>query len=161
MNNDNSDILKNLEFLVTKSRELRQEQLNSYEGANSKAGILISISSLLIPIALSFISSANTTLYIKILTIFPTALMILALIYLLKVLLPKELDHGFNFDQFEGQIDKPAKDLLLFEIGANRSSYRLNVPIVNAQNKHFKFGVKLIFCSALILFILVTVSLFV
>ena len=61
-----------------------QEQLKSYESANSKAGILISISALLIPISISFISGTDTVLCIKVLTIIPTALMILALINRLK-----------------------------------------------------------------------------
>jgi len=153
------DVDKNLDFLVAKSRELLQEQLKSYESSNSKAGVLISISSLLIPIALSFISSANTLFYIKILTILPTALMILALSFLLKVLMPKGLDNGFNFEQFEKIINGTHNKLLLFEIGANKDSYYQNSPIVKKHNRNFKAGVILISISAIILFILITISL--
>lgn len=160
MENKELDI-KNLEFLVTKSRDLIQEQLKSYESAYNKAGILISISSLLIPIAITFISTSNTVFIIKIFTIIPTALMIIALIYLLKVLKPKGLDHGFNFKQFDKQLDKSYTDLLLYEIGANRDSYDDNTPIVIRQNRNFKTGISLIFISAILLFILVSTSLFV
>jgi len=153
--------LNNLEFLVLKSRDLLQEQLKSYESANNKAGILISISSLLIPITITFISGSDTLLFIKYLTIFPIGLMIIALIFLLKVLMPKGLDHGFNFGQFEKQINNNYKDLLLYEIGANRDSYAYNTKIVTRQNKNFKKGIKLIFSSAIIIFVIVTVSLFI
>jgi len=153
--------LKNKEFLVTKSRDLIQEQLKSYESAYNKAGILITISSLLIPIAISFISKSDTVFIIKIFTIIPTATMIIALIYLLKVLKPKGLDHGFNFSQFDDQLKKSYADLLLYEIGANRDSYKDNTPIVKRQNGNFKTGIILIFISAILLFTLVSTSLFV
>jgi len=159
MDNPEIDENKNFEFLVVKSRELLQEQFKSYESANSKAGILISISALLIPIALSFISNSDTPEYVKILTIIPTTLMILALTYLLKVLLPKGLNIGFNFDQFERLINDPYKDLQLFEIGANKDSFNSNKPIVKTQNRNFKTGVKLVFTSAIILLVLITASL--
>lgn len=154
------EIKDNLEFLVVKSRDLLQEQLKSYESANNKAGILISISSLLIPIAVTFISSSDSLIVIKYLTILPTLLMIIALIYLLRVLMPKGLDHGFNFEQFETQLNNNYNDLLLYEIGANRDSYSDNMVIVSRQNKNFKSGIKLIFSSSIIIFVLVTVNLF-
>ena len=160
MDNTENDIIKSLDFLVIKSRELLQEQLNSYESSNSKAGVLISISSLLIPIALSFISNANTLLCIKILTIIPTAAMILALSFLLKVLMPKGLDHGFNFEQFDRLVNNSHQDLLLYEIGANKDSYNANSSVVKMQNRNFKTGIILIFSSSIILFILITISLF-
>jgi hypothetical protein len=47
MSNSENEI-KNLEFLVVKSRELLQEQLKAYENYTSKSGILISVSSLFI-----------------------------------------------------------------------------------------------------------------
>lgn len=152
--------MKNLEFLVIKSRELLQEQLKSYESANNKAGILISISALLIPISVGYISNANTIIFVKFLIIIPITLMIVALIYLLKVLMPKGLDHGFNFEQFDNQVNKSYKELLIYEISANKSSYRDNVDIVIKQNRNFKKGIKLIFSSAILIFTLVTVSLF-
>ena len=155
------EILDNLEFLVIKSRDLLQEQLKSYDSANTKAGVLISISALIIPIAIAFISSSDTLPIIKYLTIIPIVLMIIALIFLLKVLMPKGLDHGFNFAQFQKQIDNTHKDLLLYEIGANQDSYADNDPIVKRQNKNFKTGIKLIFCSTIIVFVIVTISLFV
>ena len=151
----------NLEFLVIKSRDLLQEQLKSYESANNKAGILISISALLIPIAVTFISSSDSLTIIKYLTILPTILMIIALTYLLRVLIPKGLDHGFNFNQFDNQLNKTHKEVLLYEIGANRDSYSDNIDIVVRQNRNFKTGVKLIFSSAILIFTLVTASLFI
>lgn len=160
MNNDEEETLDKLKFLVEKSRSLLQEQLKSYESAIIKAGVLISISALLTPIAITFISSTETLPTIKYLTIIPAFLMIIALIYLLSVLKPKSLDHGFNFEQFENQIENTYKGLLLFEIGANREAYSDNIKIVNRQNRYLKTGIKYIVRSAILIIIIVIANLF-
>ncbi|MCG8412087.1 MAG: hypothetical protein MI739_12475 [Bacteroidales bacterium] len=77
MNIEENEIIKNAEFLASKSKDLLQEQLKSYENANTKAGVLISISTLLIPIAITFISSLEVIDWIKYLTVIPTALILL------------------------------------------------------------------------------------
>ena len=86
--------------------------------------------------------------------------MIIALVYLLRVLMSKGLYYSFNFEQFDLQIKNTYIGLLLYEIGANRDSYCDNRAIVSKQNKNFNTSIKLIFISAIIIFILVTVSLF-
>lgn len=158
--NEDDVKLDNLKFLVEKSRILLQEQLKSYESAIIKAGIFISISGLLIPILATFISITETLPIIKYLTIIPTFLMIVALAYLLCVLMPKELDHGFDFEQFDNQLENTYEGLLLFEIGANKDSYSDNIKTVNRQNKYLKTGIKFIGGSAILIIIIVIVSLF-
>ncbi|WP_299255899.1 hypothetical protein [uncultured Aquimarina sp.] len=160
MKDTENDNIKNIEFLVTKSRELLQEQLKSYETATNKAGILISISGLFLPIAIAFISSSDTVIILKIITLIPVIIMIIGLIYLLKVLMPKGLDHGFDFNQFNNKINENYKQLLLYEIGANKSSFQDNSSIVLKQNKDFKIGLKFIFSATIFVFLIVTASLF-
>ena len=160
MNYNEEETLNKYKFLVEKSRILLQEQLKSYESAIIKAGILISIFGLLTPIAITFISGTEILSIIKCLTIIPAVLMIIALLYLLSVLKPKGLDHGFNFEQFEDQIENTYKCLLLFEIGANRASYSHNIKIVNRQNRDLKSGIKFILSSAILIIIIVTSNLF-
>ena len=86
--------------------------------------------------------------------------MIVALAYLLCVLMPKELDHGFDFEQFDNQLENTYEGLLLFEIGANKDSYSDNIKTVNRQNKYLKTGIKFIGGSAILIIIIVIVSLF-
>lgn len=151
---------KNLEFLVIKSKELIVEQLKSYENSTNKSGILISISTLFIPLAITFISDNNDYLLVKILSVIPIGLTIIALIFLLKVLKPKELSHGFNIDQFESQIDKSYDELMLFEIGANKSSYKDNFTVITEHTSYFKKGVNFIFAGSISIFLLITLKLF-
>ena len=159
MSNSENEI-KNLEFLVVKSRELLQEQLKAYENYTSKSGILISVSSLFIPFAISFTTTNEVENKIKIISIFPVLLMIYSLFILLKVLKPKGLDHGFNSEQFENLIPKKHTEVLLFEIGANKSSFRDNNSIVAEQSKNFKKGEKYIMISSISLILLTIINSF-
>lgn len=158
--NDNQNEIKNLEFLVIKSRELLQEQLKAYENYTSKSGILISVSSLFIPFAISFTTTNEIGTKIKIISIFPVLLMIYSLLILLKVLKPKGLDHGFNFEQFEKLIPRKHSEVLLYEIGANKSSFKDNNKIVAKQSENFKKGVRYIMISSISLIILTVINSF-
>lgn len=154
------DINKNLEFLVGKSRDLIKDQLSSYENSTSKSGIMISISALLTPIAISIISNIDFSFILRCLTLIPIILMTIALIYFFLVLHPKGLDHGMNFNKFEELVTNEYQNILLYEIGANRDSYNDNLPIVTKQTRYYKHGTRFIFYSAIILFTLVTISMF-
>lgn len=145
--------IKNLEFLVVKSRDLLQEQLKSFESCNSKAGFLISISSLFIPIAITFLTQNDFDCWAKTICVLSIIVSFIGIFFLLKVTLPKGLDHGFNFNQFEIKVSKSFKELLIYEISANKSSYNDNETIVLQQNTDLKNGLKLIFLSIFLLMI--------
>ncbi|MEZ0451058.1 hypothetical protein ABTW24_05580 [Sphingobacterium thalpophilum] len=145
--------IKNLEFLVIKSRDLLQEQLKSFESCNAKAGFLISISSLFIPISITFLTQNDFDCWAKTICVISIIVSFSGIFFLLKVTLPKGLDHGFNFNQFENQANKTFKELLIYEISANKSSYIDNEVIVKKQNNDLKNGLKLIFLSIFLLMV--------
>ena len=157
---ENIDDLENLKFIALKSKDLLQEQLKSYESANTKAGVLISVSSLFIPIAVTLISNSDLLIIFKYLTILPIFLMIVALTFLLRVLTHKKLKHGLKFEAFEDQLKKSHKDLLAYEIGAYTSSYQENDKIVTKQTENYNAGIKLIYLSSILIFTIVTISMF-
>lgn len=150
---ETDESVKNLEFLVVKSRDLLQEQFKSFESCNSKAGFLISISSLFIPISITFLTQNDFDCWAKIICVISIIISFTGICFLLKVTIPKGLDHGFNFNQFENQVKKPFKELLIYEISANKSSYVDNDRIVLKQNNDLKNGLKLIFLSIFLLMI--------
>lgn len=154
------DIKQNLEFLVGKSRDLIKDQINSYENSTSKSGIMISVSALFTPIAISIISNTDSPFLIKFLILIPIILMAIALYYFFLVLKPEGLDHGMNFNKFEDLAIKEYNDLLLYEIGANKDSFNDNDSIVAKQTNNYKNGTRLIFYSSIILFTLVTINMF-
>jgi len=152
----NVDELKNLEFLVCKSRELLKEQIASFENTHNKSGVLLSILAIFTPFAVTYVMDADARVIFKILSIIPLLTLFYALFKFLRVLTPKGLDHGFNFTRFEGLIGGSYRDLLLYEIGANRSSFDSNHDVVSAQIDNFKNGVRLVFLGSFLMVILVT-----
>lgn len=160
MSDKENEELAKLEFLVIKSRNLLQEQFSSYDSITNKAGILISISALLTPIAITFISNSETSIYIKYSTIIPIISMGFALTFLMKVLINKELKKGFDFEQFDSQFKQSHKELLAYEIGANKSSFYSNIVTTKRHNDKFDVGIRLIYFSAIFIFCLIALSMF-
>ena len=136
--------LKDLEFLASKSKELIDKQVNSYRHKHSNAGSVIAIIALFIPFFLNGLS--DSYVWLKILSIIPVGLFIYAVKLLLDVLKSKSLDQGFHPDAFDELVNYlNLEKVLLYEIGANRSSFKDNEIIANDANKKFNFGIKLTF----------------
>ena len=149
---------QNLDFLVIKSRNLLQFQNQSYNSAKQKAAVLISISALFIPIAISYFSSATLPL-LQYSTIIPIALMIAALIYLLIVLTSKDINYGMGFDEFDEQLDLDHNTLLINEIGYNKASFNDNIAVIEQKHKHYSTAIRLIVTSTILIFILIFANL--
>ncbi|MBN2834141.1 MAG: hypothetical protein JXR48_04165 [Candidatus Delongbacteria bacterium] len=152
------EIIKNLEFLSNKSDDLLQEQLKSYNSAITKASIVMPLSSLILPYAITILTDGQIINTIRCLTVTPFILIIVGLYFLVKVLIPKGLDHGFNFDQFDKQINQNYKDLLLYKIGSMKDSYNSNNNIVDRQNLYFKAGLLCVFIGTLLISLLTIIN---
>lgn len=143
------DDLNDLKFLADKSKEFIDKQISSYRQKHSNSGTIIGIISLFIPFFLNGLS--DSYLIINVLSIIPVGLFVYAVILLLGVIRSKPLDQGFSVDKFydlanENNFEK----VLLYEIGANKSSFKDNEVILDEANNDFNFGVKLTIISILI-----------
>lgn len=143
------DDLSDLKFLADKSKEFIDKQISSYRQKHSNSGTIIGIISLFIPFFLNGLSDAYLT--INLLSIIPVGLFIYAVILLLGVIRSKPLDQGFSVDKFydlanENNFEK----VLLYEIGANKSSFKDNEIILEEANSDFNLGVRLTIISILI-----------
>ncbi|MEA1785847.1 hypothetical protein U1E44_07075 [Arenibacter sp. GZD96] len=143
---------RNSEILAQKSRELLNDQLNSIDSNNSKAGTFVSISSLFIPLAFGlFDNFEKSTTWIFVFSI-PIILNLVGLYFLIKSLFPKKMYHGINFSEFDILINKEdSRDIYDFEIGANRDSFNDNKETLKKQNNNLKYGLIFIFVSAICL----------
>ena len=148
---------KNIDFLVTKSRYLLAEQFKTYEGSIFKSGLLISLLAIIFPISM-FLFSKEMNCIIKAFGIIPIVILIIALCFLLIVLLPKALNTGFNFEQFDEKINYEYINLLLYEIGANKSAFKGNKDIVDRQTLFFKLGIIFVAIALIFLMILIFIS---
>lgn len=130
--------LKDLEFLAEKAKELLDRQISSYRTNHTKAGTIIGISSLFIPIFLFIIEKSSIAL--QIIAIVPILLFLFSIIQMINILRSRLLDQGFNQDQFDKLVNKNYEEILLYEIGAKKDSIKDNQKITKKQNNRFNKG---------------------
>lgn len=133
--------LPHLEFLATKSKEYIEKQISSYRQKHSNAGTIIGVTALFIPFFLNGLEGAYT--WVRICSLVPIALLMATLFIMLNVLWAKQLDHGFNVDKFQELANKNHQEILVYEIGANTSSYKDNKIIVEKYDKRYNVGITL------------------
>jgi len=140
----------NLEFLATKSKELVEKQIASYRQQHTAAGSIIAVVALFIPLFLSELDDAQK--WIKYASVVSVALFVVAICLLLfHVFRSQSLSQALNFSEFQRLVN--ANDLeqtLLFEIGANRSSFQDNKKILNTRNKYYNTAVILTILGILV-----------
>lgn len=151
--------LKHIEFLVTKSKELIEKQVNSYRQQHSYAGTIIGVTALFIPFFLNGLD--NSYEVIQFISIIPIALFIWAILLMLSILRSKPLGQAFSVDKYQELVNKKYKEILVYELGANTSAYRNNKIITEKENKKYNRGVQLTTLGILISIILLFTNIFV
>lgn len=147
-----------IDILTGKSKELLNYQVAAFDSNYSKAGTFISISSLFTPLAFSFFDKFNDNWISIFLFFIPIALNVIGLYYLVRVLIPKKLYYGIGLQEFDRLLNENAENVKLFEIGANRSSFNDNNSILDNQNKFLRYGLRMIFASAVSLAIIILIQ---
>lgn len=151
--------LRDLEFLADKARELLDRQISSFRATHAKAGSIIALSTIFVPIYIFVIEKAAGI--IQILSIIPILLLGYSLILMIQILKTKRLDQGFNEDQFDKLINKKYEKILLYEIGAKKASIKDNQLITAGQNKKFNKGLNFTIAAVLFSFLLLFTNVFI
>lgn len=149
----------NCQILALKSRELLNDQINSVDTNNSKAGIFISISSLFIPLAFSLFEKFDISIIWIFIFFVPIILNLIGLYFLVRALFPRKIYHGMNFNEFQSLLEKSEDEIYLFEIGINKDSFNDNKKTINEQNKNLRNGLSIIFLSVGILTLIIFLNL--
>lgn len=149
----------NCQILALKSRELLNDQINSVDTNNSKAGIFISISSLFIPLAFSLFEKFDISIIWIFIFFVPIILNLIGLYFLVRALFPRKIYHGMNFNEFQSLLEKSEDEIYLFEIGINKDSFNDNKKTINEQNKNLRNGLSIIFLSVSVLTLIIFLNL--
>lgn len=145
--------MKDLEFLAEKAKELLDRQIESYRSNHTKAGTIIGISAIFIPVFMFVID--KTSPIIQLLSILPLLGFGYSLYIMLKVLHSTPLDQGFNPEKFDELVNEDYEDILLYEIGAKRDSFIDNEIISQRLTRKFNRGLRTtIFAIALSMLLL-------
>lgn len=149
------DIEDKLQFLNERSDRMLDRQVESYRQIHAKSGTIIGVIALFIPFFLNGLDDASRL--IKMLSVVPVAVLCWAMWLLLMILRSRPLFQGLNLDKLDTLINNTPQEVLLFDIGANRNSYRDNEVIMKKQNSEYNFAIRLtiiaIICSSVLLLV--------
>ncbi|MBU0712334.1 hypothetical protein KKA87_10490 [bacterium] len=130
-----------LKFIAEKSKYLIDTQIQSYRSLFTKAGTIIGITSVFLPLFLFIINTSH--LLIKIVSIIPIIVLVIGLIRMLLVMKSPPLFRGYGENKFEELLDLDEISLYISEISANKKSVEENDVLLAKQNRHYNKG---IFC---------------
>lgn len=155
-----SEDIRHIEFLAKKSTDFIDKQISAYRQKQSNSGTIMAIISLFIPFFLSGLDEAYSC--IKLLAIVPIALFVWGIFLFIEVLRSRTLDQGFHTDKFQELANlNNYKNVLLYEIGANKSSFDDNQKIVKRANSSFNVGIRVILIAVLVSIILLLTNQFI
>ena len=151
--------LRDLEFLADKARELLDRQIGSFRATHAKAGSIIALAVIFVPIYIFVIEKAADI--IQVLSIIPILFLVYSLILMIQILKSKKLDQGFNEDQFDRLINKKYEKILLYDIGAKKASIKDNQLTTTEQNRKFNQGLNFTIAAVLLSFLLLLTNVFI
>lgn len=151
--------LRNLEFLAINSKEIIEKQVGSHRQQHSYAGTIIGFTVLFIPFFLNSLDVSNQLL--QLFSIIPIACFITSILLMLSIFRTKPLDQALSAEKYEALIKKSYKEILLFEVQANKTSYIKNSVLTLKGNKRYSLGVGLTTIAILIAILLLLANSFV
>jgi hypothetical protein len=151
--------LRHFEFLAINSKEIVEKQVDSYRQQHSYAATIIGFTVLFIPFFLSSLDDSNQI--IQLVSIVPIALFISSILLMLSIFRGQPLDQALSVNKYEELLKKTYKEILLYEIEANKVSYKKNNIFTLKANKKYMQGVGLTTIAILISIVLLLVSTFI
>jgi hypothetical protein len=151
--------LRHLEFLALNSKEVVEKQVGSFRQQHSYAGTIIGFTVLFIPFFLSNLDGSNEIL--QVISIVPIAFFISSILLMLSIFRGRPLDQALSVTKYKELISKTYKEILLYEIEANKVSYIKNNSITTKGNKRYMQGIGLTTIAILISIILLVSNTFI
>ena len=148
--------LRHLEFLALNSKEIVEKQVASFRQQHSYAGTIIGFTVLFIPFFLNNLDGSNEVL--QFISIVPIAFFISSILLMLSIFRGRPLDQALSVTKFTELISKTYKEILVFEIEANKMSYIKNNNITTKCNKRYMQGIGLTTIAILISIMLLVVN---
>lgn len=150
--------LRHFEFLAINSKEIIEKQVDSYRQQHSYAGTIIGFTVLFIPFFLNSLDGTNQAL--QFISILPIALFIGSILLMLSIFRGKALDQALSVTKYKELLTKSYKEILLFEIEANKVSFIKNNGVTHKGNKRYMQGIGLTTIAIIISIIMLLLSTF-
>lgn len=153
-----SNDLQALEFLANNSKEIIEKQVDSYRQQHTYAGTIIGFTVLYIPFFLN--SLEKSTDILQIISIIPIAIFIISILLMLRIFRAKALDQALSVVKYKDLLTKSYKEILLYEIEINKTTYLKNNLITKLGNKKYMQGAGLTTIAIIFSILLLLVSTF-
>lgn len=150
--------LRHFEFLANNSKEIIEKQVDSYRQQHSYAATIIGFTVLFIPFFLNSLGGSNQIL--QFISILPIALFIGSILLMLSIFRGKPLDQALSVTKYKALLTKSYKEILLFEIEANKGSYEKNYAATLKANKRYMQGIGLTTIAIIISIVMLLLSTF-
>ena len=151
--------LRHYKFLAINSKEIIEKQVDSYRQQHSYAGTIIGFTVLFIPFFLNSLDGSNQVL--QFISILPIVMFIGSILLMLSIFRGRPLDQALSVTKYKELLTKTYKEVLLYEINANKVSYLKNNAATLKANKRYMQGVGLTTVAILISIVLLLVSMFI
>jgi len=151
--------LRYLEFITLNSKEIIEKQVGSNRQQHSYAATIIGFTVLFIPFFLNSLEGGNQT--IQLITIVPIVLFITSILLMLSIFRNKPLDQALSVTKYEALINKSYKEILHYEIEANKVCYIKNNLATLKANKRYNQGIGLTTIAISIAIILLLLNSFI
>ncbi len=154
-----AEYLRHYKFLAINSKEIIEKQVDSYRQQHSYAGTIIGFTVLFIPFFLNSLDGSNQVL--QFISILPIVMFIGSILLMLSIFRGRPLDQALSVTKYKELLTKTYKEVLLYEINANKVSYLKNNAATLKANKRYMQGVGLTTVAILISIVLLLVSMFI
>ncbi len=150
--------LRHCEFLAINSKEIIEKQVDSNRQQHSYARTIIGFTVLFIPFFLNSLDGTNQVL--QFISILPIAIFIGSIFMMLSIFMGKPLDQALSVPKYKDLLTKSYKEILLFEIEANKGCYLKNNVATMKANKRYMQGIGLITIAIIISIVMLLLSTF-
>ena len=150
--------LRHIEFLAINSKEIIEKQVDSNRQQHSYAGTIIGFTVLFIPFFLNSLDGSNEIL--QFISILPIAMFIGSILLMLSIFRGRPLDQALSVTKYKELLNKSYKEILLYEIEANKSSYLQNYVTTHKANKRYMQGIGLTTIAIIISIVMLLLSTF-
>lgn len=151
--------LRHFEFLAINSKELIEKQVDSHRQQHSYAATIIGFTVLFIPFFLNSLDGTNQVL--QFISILPIAMFISSIVLMLSIFRGKPLDQALSVTKYAELLIKSYKEILLYEIDANKVSYLKNNAATVKANKRYTQGIGLTTIAIIISIVMLLVNTFI
>jgi hypothetical protein len=145
-------------FLVSKTNEILNGQVETYRSKQTKAGTLLGFSAIFLTFLITDLAELNEWQ-----SYFSVVLLIsigISIIYFLMVIRSSALFKGMSLEELEGKLNESEEDIDLFEASTNLESIRGNEEVLETIEKYYKTGIIMLVASIVIAIVIILLGVF-